>query len=74
MGLKRHEWFVPHSKNQREFPPGFYIIGDALIARTGKEAMYEGARIGRQISSPLPSGGAAQEGCADRGSARARTK
>ena len=49
MGLKRHEWFVPHSKNQREFPPGFYIIGDALIARTGKEAMYEGARIGRQI-------------------------
>ncbi len=29
--------------------PGFYLIGDALIARTGKEAMYEGTRIGRQI-------------------------
>ena len=36
-------------KALREAFPNFYIIGDALNARTAKEAMYEGARIGRQV-------------------------
>jgi NADPH-dependent 2,4-dienoyl-CoA reductase/sulfur reductase-like enzyme len=33
----------------KETFPNFFLIGDSLNARTAKEAMYEGARIGRQI-------------------------
>lgn len=33
----------------KEAFPKFFLIGDSLIARTAKEAMYEGARIGRQV-------------------------
>lgn len=33
----------------KEIFPNFFLIGDSLNARTAKEAMYEGARIGRQI-------------------------
>ncbi len=37
------------ARTLRESFPGFYLIGDCLNPRTAKEAIYEGARIGRQV-------------------------
>jgi len=36
-------------RSVREIFPNFFLIGDALEPRTAKEAIYEGARIAREI-------------------------